>query len=153
MDILEGLLFINDQDVYKTCGAFLTEDKAGDNTNYNTNYAALLTPPKMKAYTAVSFREQDGEKLPDKLTPAFEARDVTLQLAITGNGKAGFIKNYQAFLGLLKSGWLDVRLPELGKTYRMYYKESTAYDQLTTLDETTVAGKIKVKFREPVPTL
>lgn len=27
MDILEGLLFINDQDVYKTCGAFLTEDK------------------------------------------------------------------------------------------------------------------------------
>ena len=107
----------------------------------------------MKAYTAVSFREQDGEKLPDKLTPAFEARDVTLQFAITGNGKAGFIKNYQAFLGLLKSGWLNVRLPELGKTYRMYYKESTGYDQLTPLDGTTVAGKIKVKFREPVPTL
>ena len=105
MDILEGLLYINDDDVYKTCGAFLTEDKAGD----NTNYAALLTPPKMKAYTAVSFREQDGEKLPDKLTPAFEARDVTLQFAITGNGKAGFIKNYQAFLGLLKSGWLNVQ--------------------------------------------
>ena len=121
MDILEGLLFINDQDVYKTCGAFLTEDKAGD----NTNYAALLTPPKMKAYTAVNFREQDGEKLPDKLTPAFEARDVTLQFAITGNGKAGFIHNYQAFLALLKSGWLNIRLPELGKTYRMYYKEST----------------------------
>ena len=73
MDILEGLLFINDQDVYKTCGAFLTEDKAGD----NTNYATLLTPPKMKAYTAVSFREQDGEKLPDKLTPAFEAVSYT----------------------------------------------------------------------------
>lgn len=149
MDILEGLLFINDQDVYKTCGAFLTEDKVGD----NTNYAALLTPPKMKAYTAVSFREQDGEKLPDKLAPAFEARDITLQFAITGNGQVGFIKNYQAFLGLLKSGWLAVRLPELGKTYRMYYKESTGYDQLTALDQTTVASKIKVKFREPVPTI
>lgn len=149
MDILEGLLFINDNDVFKTYGAFLTEDKAGD----NTNYSALLTPPKMKAYTAVSFREQDGEKLPDKLTPAFEARDVTLQFAITGNGQAGFIHNYQAFLTLLKSGWLNISLPELGKTYRMYYKESTSYDQLTPLEGTTVAGKIKVKFREPVPTI
>lgn len=149
MDILEGLLFINDNDVFKTYGAFLTEDKAGD----NTNYSALLTPPKMKAYTVVSFREQDGEKLPDKLIPAFEARDVTLQFAITGNGQAGFIHNYQAFLTLLKSGWLNIRLPELGKTYRMYYKESTSYDQLTPLEGTTVAGKIKVKFREPVPTI
>mgnify|MGYP005973247871 CR=1 FL=1 len=149
MDILEGLLFINDNDVYKTYGAFLTEDKAGD----NTNYSALLTPPKMKDYTVVSFREQDGEKLPDKLTPAFEARDVTLQFAIVGNGQAGFIHNYQAFLTLLKSGWLNIRLPQLGKTYRMYYKESTSYDQLTPLDEVAVAGKIKVKFREPVPTI
>ena len=107
----------------------------------------------MKTYTVVSFREQDGEKLPDKLTPAFEARDVTLQFAITGHGQAGFIHNYQAFLTLLKSGWLNIRLPELGKTYRMYYKESTSYDQLTPLEGTTVAGKIKVKFREPVPTI
>lgn len=149
MDILEGLLYINDNDVYKTYGVFLTEDKAGD----NTNYSALLTPPKMKAYTAVSFREQDGEKLPDKLIPAFEARDVTLQFAITGNGKTGFVRNYQSFLELLKSGWLNIRLPELGKTYRMYYKESTGYNQLTPLDGITVAGKIKVKFREPVPTI
>lgn len=149
MDILEGLLYINDNDVYKTYGVFLTEDKVGD----NTNYSALLTPPKMKAYTAVSFREQDGEKLPDKLIPAFEARDVTLQFAITGDGKAGFVRNYQSFLDLLKSGWLNIRLPELGKTYRMYYKESTGYDQLTPLDGITVAGKIKVKFREPVPTI
>lgn len=50
-------------------------------------------------------------------------------------------------------GWLNIRLPELGKTYRMYYKESTSYDQLTPLEGTTVAGKIKVKFREPVPTI
>lgn len=149
MNILEGLLFINDGDVYKTCGAFLTEDKDGD----NTNYAALLTPPKMKAYTAVSFREEDGEKLPDKLTPAFEARDVTLQFAIAGSGKADFIKKYQDFLTLLKSGWLNVRLPELGKTYRLYYKECSGYDQLTALDGTTVAAKFKVKFREPVPTI
>lgn len=149
MNILEGLLFINDGDVYKTCGAFLTEDKDGD----NTNYAALLMPPKMKAYTAVSFREHDGEKLPANLTPAFEARDITLQFAIIGTGKADYIKKYRDFLTILKSGWLDIRLPELSKTYRMYYKESTGYDQLTQLNDETVAAKFKVKFREPVPTI
>lgn len=149
MNILEGLLYINGGDVYKNYGAFLTEDKAGD----NTNYAALLTPPKMKAYTAVVFREQDGEKLPDKLTPAFEARDVTLQFAIVTAGKADFIKKYQDFLTVLKSGWLDISLPELNRTYRMYYKECSGYDQLTPLEGEAVAAKFKVKFREPVPSI
>lgn len=149
MDILEGLLYINDNDVYKAYGAFLSEDKAGD----NKNYTALMEPPKMKPYTAVSFREHDGEKLPAKLTPAFEPRDFTLQFAIVGNGKADFIKKYQDFITLLKSGWLDIRLPELGKTYRVYYKEGTGYEQLTSLDAGAVAASFKVKFREPIPTI
>lgn len=149
MDVLSGLLFINSNDVYNAYGAFLAEDNAGD----HTNYSALLAPPKMKAYTAVSFREHDGEKLPANLTPAFEARDVTLQFAIVSAGKADYIRKYKDFLTLLKSGWLDIRLPELSKTYRMYYKESSGYDQLTQLDEETVAAKFKVKFREPVPTI
>lgn len=149
MDILEGLLFINGNDVYKLCGAFLSEDKAGD----NKNYSALLTPPKMKPYTAVSIREHDGEKLPAKLTPAFEPRDITLQFAIVATGKTDFLIKYRDFLTLLKSGWLDIRLPELNKTFHVYYKESTAYDQLTDLEGGLVAGAFKVKFREPVPTI
>ena len=149
MNILEGLLFINDNDVYKTYGAFLSEDKAGD----NTNYAALLTPPKTKTYTAVTFREQDGEKLPGKLNARFEARDFTLQFTIVADGKADFVLKYKAFVSMLKSGWLEIRLPELDKTYRVYYKECSGYDQLTTLTGTSVAAKFKVKFREPNPTI
>lgn len=147
--ILDGLLFINSKDVYKTYGAFLSEDKAGD----NTNYSALLKPPGMKPYTAVSFRERDGEDLPATLTPAFEARDIELQFAIFGSSKADFISKYTAFVTMLRSGWLDIRVPELNKTYRMYYSSCSGYTQLTPLEGNVIAGKFKVKFREPKPTL
>ncbi|MDH8702366.1 hypothetical protein M2138_001728 [Dysgonomonadaceae bacterium PH5-43] len=147
MEILEGLLFINDTDVYLQYGAFLTEDSPGS----FSNYSELLKPAKMKPYTAVDFREEDGEKLPDVLPdPAYEPRDVTLYFAILANTAAVFLSRYSAFLGLLKSGWLNIRLPELNKTYRMYYRESSAYDQLTPIDG-KVAAKFKVIFREPVP--
>ena len=148
MEVLEGLLFINEQDVYLEYGAFLTEDAPG---NF-TNYSQLLKPAKMKPYTAVDFRENDGEKLPDVLPdPAYEARDVTLYFAVMADRSDTFLSQYRAFLSLLKSGWLNIRLPELGRTYRMYYKDSPGYDQLTPIDG-KVAAKFKVTLREPVPT-
>ena len=147
MEILEGLLFINDTDVYTGYGAFLTEDSPG---NFS-NYSELLKPAKMKPYTAVDFREENGEKLPDILPdPAYEARDVTLYFAIMADTAAVFLSRYSDFLRLLKSGWLDLRLPELGKTYRMYYKDSPGYEQLTPIDG-KVAAKFKVTLREPGP--
>lgn len=146
----KGLLFINEKDVFVEYGAFLVEDKLGD----HTNYSEMLKPPAMKAYTAVAFREQDGEKLPDVLLPRFEARDVTLYFAIIAETKALFVARYIAFVTLLKSGWLHIRVPELDKTYRMYYKECSKYDQLTYLkDEAVYASRFKLKLREPKPTI
>ena len=149
--ILKDLLFINDKDVFTDYGAFLVEDKSGD----NSNYSALLKPPSMKAYTTVEFREQDGERLPDTLPePRFEARDVTLYFAIVADTTAQWVEHYKGFIQLLKSGWLNIKLPELNKTYRMYYKECSSYDQLTFLKEEEVyASRFKVKFREPEPTI
>ncbi len=149
MNVLEGLLYINDQDVYAAYRAFLSEDQQGQ----HTNYSALLKPPAMKAYVAVDFREHDGEKLPEQLTPAFEPRDITLQFAIMADSKAEFVSRYSAFVAMLRSGWLEMRLPELNRTYRVYYQSCTEYSQLTYLDDDTVAGKFKVKFREPIPVI
>ena len=147
MEVLNGLLYINGVDVYDKYGAFLTEDAAGK----NSNYSELLTPPKTKPYIAVNFREEDGEKLPDVLpNPAFEARDVTLYFAIVADAPVIFINRYYAFINFLKSGWLEIRLPELDKTYKMYYLECSGYEQLTPIDGQVVA-RFKVKFREPVP--
>ena len=148
---LENLLFINGQDVYKVYGAFLVEDKSGDHANYRE----LLKPPAMKPYTAVSFREQDGEKLPVVLPiPRFEARDVTLYFAIIAPTKELFASQYTAFVTLLKSGWLNIEVPELNTTYKMYYKECSSYEQLTYLeDESVYASRFKLKLREPKPSI
>lgn len=151
MDILKGLLLINGTDVFTAYGAYLVEEKKGD----NKNYSALLKPPAAKSHTAVSFRERDGEKLPDSLLPAWEARDVTLQFAIMAADRAQFLSRYSSFLKFLKKGdkgWLNINPPELGRTYRMYYKDCTDYTQLTDFGGEVIA-KFSVKFREPVPTL
>ena len=149
--ILEGLLLINDTCTYQSYGVFLTESKIGAHENYD----ALLKPPAMKEYTAVSFREQDGEKLPAILPiPRFEARDVTLYFALMADTKANWHTRYSGFFTLLKSGWLNINVPELNKTYRMYYKECTNYEQLTYLeDEAIYVSRFKVKFREPNPSI
>lgn len=149
--LLEGLLFINETDVYKQYGVFLTEDKPGAHTNYDE----LLKPPAMKAYTSVAFREEDGEKLPVILPiPRFEARDVTLYFALVADTPASWFARYDAFLTLLKSGWLSIQVPELNKTYRMYFKEYTNYEQLTHLGaEDGYASRFKIKFREPKPSI
>jgi hypothetical protein len=151
MAILTGLLFINETDVYAQYGAFLSEDKASD----HTNYAALMKPSGMKPHVAVSFREENGEKLPAVLTPRSEARDVTLQFAILSGSACRFMQNYADFVRFLKSGWLDICLPELGKTFRMYLLSCSDYDQLTPLTDDGEAGdcaaRFKVKFREPSP--
>jgi hypothetical protein len=144
--VLDGVLYINENDVFQRYGVFLTETQAGGHTNYD----ALLLPPKLKEYVVVDFREEDGEKLPDKLTPRYEARDVTLRFALRAANPMDWKTKYAAFLALLKSGWLSIRVPELDKTYRMYVKEFSNYEQLTPING-EIYSRFNVKFREPVP--
>jgi hypothetical protein len=148
---LSGKLYINGVDAYATYGAFLSADRRGE----FKNLSALLKPPTMKPYVAVSFREQDGEQLPEVLpTPAIEARDIDLQLVIVASSPTEYLRRYAAFVKVLRSGWLELRVPELpGKTFRVYYKSSTECTQLTPFSGGTVAGKFKVKFREPKPAI
>lgn len=103
MKILEGLLTINGVDIYKEYNAFLAEDSAAGHSNYDE----LLKVPAMKAYTTVSFREENGERLPDVLPePHYEARDVTLQFGILTGTKEEWYRKFVAFrLFLEVAGW------------------------------------------------
>lgn len=161
-EILKGRLKINKVDVYTEYGAFLVEENQGDFSNYEE----LLKPPAMKPYHTVSFREENGEKLPSVLpSPRFEARDVTLYFAIVVSSesksvqelKAEWLEKYKNFVTMLKTGdggWLNIEVPELGKTYKMYYKQCSQYSQITHLENgKTVAAKLKVVLREPQPTV
>ena len=149
MDILEGLITINGVDIYKEYNAFLAEDSRGSHTNYNE----LLKVPAMKVYTVVSFREENGERLPDVLPePHYEARDVTLQFGILTETKEEGYRNFIAFQTFLKSGWLVFVLPELGTTYRMYFKNCMNQQMISPFKTNgKIYGTMKMKFREPNP--
>ena len=152
MDILKGLLFINNKDVFEEYGAFLREEKEGE----NKNYSALFTPAKSKDHACVSFREEDGERYPEVLVPALEARDITLSFAIIAGNKADFFKKYDSFLSMLRNGingWITLQLPEVDKTYKLIYLSCPGYEQLTDLNGSEVIAAFQIKFREPKPAL
>ena len=96
MEILKGLLYINNVDVYETYGAFLTEEKQGDTSNYD----ALMKPSEVKEQEEVSIRENDGVELPEEIIQSLKARDVSLKFAISAKDKASFLSNYMSFLGI-----------------------------------------------------
>ena len=147
MVVESGLLFVNDTDM-ATYGCFLWEENQDDHANYDD----LMLPPEMKEYTAVEYREHNGEALPDELIPKYKARDITLKMAIVANTRASWYERYNNVLTLLRSGWLKLRVPEIGKTYKVYLKKYTKYSQFTLLRDTgqQVAG-FSVIFREPKP--
>ena len=149
MDILKGLFFINGLDAYDTYGIFLSEENAGDMENYN----ALMKPADSKGHTCVDFREQDGEKYPEKLVTALKARDIELQFTLEAADKTDFFDKRRKFVTALRTGedgWLTLRLADIGKSFRVFYSGCTGWTQLTSF-EGKVYASVKVKFREPNP--
>lgn len=145
---LTGYMNINGKDAWTEYGAFLAELSATEHANMDE----LGKMPKMKAYTAVSFRERDGEQLPDTLpAPRYEAVDRTLQFAVVANTDALRRSRYAALMAALKSGWLTFKLKDM-RDYRMYLSEPSApawYGHVCDVDPYVCI--FKAKFREPEP--
>ena len=133
----EGKLYINNLDAYATYGVFLANDRGG---TYD-NLSALMTPPPVKKYTTVDYRERDGEEV-DVTLPRYEARDVSLRFAMVAESELDFRTRYKAF----------VDVTETGKTYRLYYQSCPGMVMRTRLRTTgRLAAMWTVKFREPKP--
>lgn len=153
-NILGGLLYINETDVWKAYGVFLCEEKKGG----KDNLTAILTASKTKNHVAVNIREENGEKHSSTLIVANEARDVTLHFALYADSKTAWLSKYRSFISFLKQGrqgWLNIRLPELeNMTLRVFYEESPNFKPITYLyKDGRQAGRFKVKFREPNPVI
>lgn len=149
MDILEGLLLINDTDVYTNYGAFLAESDPGKHTNYD----ALFRGATVKEQAEVSLREENGVRMAPELTLCFEARDVTQQFAIVAPNAATFLRRYAAFIDFLRrgdQGWLNYYLADLRLKFRFYLKAFSDHSQLTDFGG-EVAATFSVVFREPEP--
>lgn len=149
MEVEKGLLIINNQDM-ANYGVFLCETSSGGHKNYD----ALLAGGETKELTAVDFNEEDGEELPEKITPRLKARDVTLTFAVVADTMEEWLQRHGAFRALLLSGWLDIRVPELNRTFRCYTKSLPAHSQMTLPKSGgRQIATMTVVLREPKPTV
>ncbi|MBR6774723.1 MAG: hypothetical protein IKM23_03315 [Bacteroidales bacterium] len=153
MNILEGLITINDVDIWTKYGVFLTEKKQGGKDNLK----AIIRASKVKSHVGVNIREEDGRKYPQKLSVKNEERDVTLHFALFAETQLEWWHKYRDFIQFLKNGdngWLSVRFPELRILLRMFFVDATEPEPLTYLwREGKQASRFKIKFREPNPIL
>lgn len=150
MEILNGLLTINGVDPYEEYGAFLAYREGEDPM---ANYSSLLTPPELKEQRKVELQERNGVKLPAKLIQRWKEREVTLTFAILADDKAQFEERYYGFLEFLRAGndgWLEFHLTELSRTWRMYMRRVTPYEQLEGFED-KVSALFSVVFEEPSP--
>lgn len=147
---LGGKLLLGSEDAWLRYRTFLHEDKAGG----TRNYSALLAPSSTKAHKAVSYREEDGERLPEHLAVRLEARDVTLHFAMLAGSKEDFMSMHEQLLSALRqgdgSGYLSLSIPELDRTWRLVYLSGGDYT-LSDIDGDIIVGRFSVKFREPHP--
>lgn len=148
MKVQEGLLILNGVDMAEY-GVFLCETAA----NANTNYDALMKPSKTKLPVSVTYQEKNGEELPENLGELkFEARDIPLKLAIVGETRQQWFSRYNALMELLRSGWIDMEIPELSRVFHVYLKDVSAYSQLTVLSHTgQQIATMSIVLREPKP--
>ena len=150
MKDLTGYMSINGKDTWTDYSAFLCEDKQDD----NFNFGELLKPLEMKDYTAVDFRERDGEELPDVLpSPCYKARDVTLYIAVYASTLAEYNTRRAALMEVIRAGWVNLKVKELPATYRFYYKTATDAKVSADITDGRIVGRWKMKFREPKPGL
>lgn len=153
MNILEGLITINDVDIWTKYGVFLTEKKQGGKDNLK----AIIRASKVKSHVGVNIREEDGRKYPQKLSVKNEERDVTLHFALFAETQLEWWHKYRDFIQFLKNGdngWLSVRFPELRILLRMFFVDAPEPEPLTYLwREGKQASRFKIKFKEPNPIL
>ena len=150
-EVLAGLFLINGTDIYTQYGAFLAEESEDGNVNYNS----LLQTPELKEQPKVSLQDEDGERTPDVIVQAYEARDITLRFAIPAPDTRTFLSRFFAFMRFLKegdNGWLTLHLTDVGLQFRVYLVSSPDYAQLVPFGRGEVAATFTVKFHEPQPT-
>ncbi len=151
--ILEGLVLVNGTDIWTEYGVFLTEEKPGGRENLDS----ILTPSKVKGHVGVDFRERNGKKYSAILDVKNEERDVTLTFALYAPSRAAWFTRYGEFIRFLKAGdggWLDISFPTINVTLHVYYLQCGGFKSLSYLwGEGVHAGRFKVTFREPVPSI
>ena len=132
---MNGMVTINGTDI-KEYGATLL---AG-------SYNSLLMPGAQKKYLQNDNRQEDGTSvLVDN--PRMAERNATAKFLIKGATQEEFLANYEAFLGAIMVGWVNLYVEDLNATYKLLYASCTSYSHYMLN-----ACLVTITFREPNPT-
>lgn len=100
----------------------------------------LVKFPKRKDTLINNWRESDGSQY-DLTNPKFEDTPVTLNCCLIADSEANFWAQYTALLTAFSmSGTLALEVVELGKTFSIFYKETSKAERLSRIKNTTKIG-------------
>lgn len=130
-------LFINGKDAYTEWGISMTDGFV----------EKILIPPPMKSLIENESRLEHGKRVLSD-NHRVSSRDVTLIFHIFGKTDAEYMRNYKAFLNLLQSGMVTIKIPRVGnEVYKLFYLKASSFTQ----NFKRTSSKLSVKFEEPNP--
>jgi len=120
---MNGKYILNGNDLY---GVFGVVVEGGSES--------FLALPGRKEPLSHDFRDRDGIDI-DLWAPRFRAREFVLKCALEAPGRDAFWARYNGlFAELAGSGAHALEIADLGRTFRVYYREQRGAKKLTPLD-------------------
>ncbi len=115
----------------------------------------FLDMPKRKEPTAHDWQGENGEEpFTDSNDINYEPRDITLDCSIYAATIAALETNLKAFRAvLLGSGLRTLVNPYTASPIEVYYKYFFSFNPITKVNANLVVLQMRIKLREPVPTL
>lgn len=109
-------------------------------------YEALLTPFGMKDYVINQSRLEHGTRISASQYNKKKERKVSIPVILEGADMDDYLAKYDAFLGLLASGMVYLRVPRLKRVFKLVYTNcgNFKFDNLNKANFT-------LEFNEPNP--
>lgn len=113
----------------------------------------FLKLPKRKGSIENNWQDENGLDI-DLSQPRFEAREFVLKCTLEAVSRADFWSKYNGFFTELSGvGVHLLYVPDLDKTFTLFYKEQNNFKKLTALDNNAVYIQFDIVFGETNPTL
>lgn len=111
-------------------------------------YESLLEYPAPKNLITWSDRRNDGvEYLADKDTIRVDKKNVSVNVVLFAESKADYYAKYEAFFKRITSGILYLKIPTLGKVFKLVYSKQSGLSKINK--KTSIFA---LNFIEPNPT-
>lgn len=111
-------------------------------------YESLLEYPAPKNLITWSDRRNDGvEYLADKDTIRVDKKNVSVNVVLFAESEADYYTKYEAFFKRITSGILYLKIPTLGKVFKLVYSKQSGLSKINK--KTSIFA---LNFVEPNPT-